>query len=122
MSAVPITVFLYEDLDRDFVWAVRKPEFASEARPGADQIQPVLITSQTFAMVVINDAGQKVKTYPMTVVTPSEGRINITVQSGVDGAEWKMLMRKSPLFYRVICIDGASDRALFGGPFTIETK
>lgn len=122
MSEVPINVFLYEDLDRDFVWAERKPAFSNVARPTVDQIQPIVITTERFELIVINDRGNKLKTYLMTVVAPEGGRININVQSGDEGAEWRSLLRAGELTYRVICISGTSDRALFGGPFTIETR
>lgn len=116
MSTVPINVFALEDLDKDFVWAVRKPEFKDVARPTVDQIEPVVITTETFALVIVGADGKLLRTYPMTVSDPAQGRINANVQSN----EWRALMKHEELFYRVMRIKGTSDRALFGGPFSIE--
>lgn len=118
MSDVPISVFVFEDLNRDFVWLVRKPEFAGVARPKLDQCQPRPISGEQFEFLIVGAEGQKVKTFPMTVVDGPSGRINVFA----DKIELNSLKKRGPFTYHVIAIIDGVEKSLFKGSFGITVK
>jgi hypothetical protein len=115
MSDVPISVFVFEDLNRDFVWLVRKPEFADVARPKLEQCQPRPINGEAFEFLILNEEGQKVKTFPMIVANAPGGRINVFA----DKVELGLLKKRGPFTYHVLATKNGVEKSLFNGTFEI---
>lgn len=115
MSSLPISVFILEDFNRDFVWLERKPEFANVARPTLEQSQPVDLTPYNIVMVMMDADGKSVTATPATIRNAASGVFNVFF--GREGHA--QLRKKGALTYHVIAERNNVHKRIFSGSFEV---
>lgn len=112
MSTVAISVFIGEDLTRDFVWLRRMVGYETVASPRLDQTEPrPFEAGEAIDFVFTNTAGQVVKTIPATIIDEDGGRFNLSISR----TELPSLKRRGNLtFHALLKVDGLKKRLFYG--------